>query len=400
MGDMRAQAASLQLGALRYVELASRYGAPAVQEAGNYLLEHGERITRAELAKLPAGVYEAEDSVDDDGQGNGPIQIKVRVTITADEFVADFTGTDPQTVGAINCTMPSLVAGVAVVMKAITDPEIPVNDGCFRPMRVVCPPGTVLTAQRPAPTSVYFESADIAMDVVWRALAQAVPERLGAGHFLSVCGTKLATSAPNRPDDLALLIEPQPGGWGATQDADGENGIFCAGDGETYVVPVEVAEAKYNLVVEQFALNIDDHGAGRTRGGRGCIREYRALGPTTFGSSFGRHSDTPWGIDGGRPGSSNRAEIRYQDGRVEAYGKSAGIKLQAGDVMRLVTGTGAGWGDPFERPVEKILSDVREGYVTREQAENDYGVVPTADATKVARLTGRRQSAAIVGEQS
>ncbi len=214
LGDMYAQAASLHLGERRFQELCAKYGLDVVQSSIEALLDYGERMTLLELAKLPKGVYEAEDWIDDDGIGNGPFPVRVKITITDSEFICDFTGTHPQVPGPVNCALTGLHSGVRTMLKAITSPTIPVNEGCFRPLKVICPPGTIFTAERPAAVSTYWETMNYVTDLVWKALAPIVPDRLSAGHFLSVCGIVLAGIHPDT-NELFLLVEPQAGGWGA-----------------------------------------------------------------------------------------------------------------------------------------------------------------------------------------
>ena len=376
LGDMHAQAASLRLGERRFQELCTKVGLPVVLGSIESALDHGEQLTRLELQKLPQGDYEAEGMIDDDGIGNGPFSVRVKVTISEDEFVCDFTGTHPQVPGPVNCTATGLDSGVRTIFKAITGPHIPVNDGCFRPLRVVCPPGTIFTAERPAPVSTYWETMNYATDLVWQALAPVVPERLSAGHFLSVCGVVVAGVHPEL-GELFILTEPQAGGWGAGAAKDGEQGLMCVADGETYVIPVEVAEARYGIRVEQYALDCaPDAGAGRRRGGRGCVRDYRAVADEVFlTATFGRHKFAPWGVDGGQDGSRNEVRIFHADEREVVLGKCARYRLERGECARLVTGTGGGWGDPRERSVDDVMVDVRDGYVSVEQAARDYGVV-------------------------
>jgi N-methylhydantoinase B len=386
LGDMHAQAASLRLGERRFQELCDKYGLDVVLGSIEAALEYGERLTRLELARLPKGVYEAEDMIDDDGIGNGPFPVRVKVTITDDEFVCDFTGTHPQVPGPVNCTLTGLHSGVRSIFKAITGPSIPVNEGCFRPLKVVCPPGTIFTAERPAPVSTYWETMEYVTDLVWKALAPVVPDRLPAGHFLSVCGVVVAGLHPDT-GELFLLVEPQAGGWGAGVAKDGEQGLMCVGDGETYVIPIEVAETRYGILVDQYALDPTDAGAGRHRGGRGCIRDYCAVVDEIYlTATFGRHKYVPWGVDGGAPGSRNEVRILHNDGREVVVGKCARYRLEKGEVARLVTGTGGGWGDPRERSVAEVQEDVRNGYVGLEQAERDYGVVLDPETLEVVRL--------------
>jgi N-methylhydantoinase B len=376
LGDMHAQAAALRLGERRFQELCDKYGLEVVLGSMDAMLEHGERLARLALARLPKGTFKAENLIDDDGLGNGPFRVSVAVTITEDEFICDFTGTHPQVAGPVNCTATGLHSGVRTLFMAVTDPSIPVNDGCFRPVRISCPPGTIFTAERPAPVSTYWETLNYVSDLVWKALAPSVPSRLSAGHFLSVCGSVISGRHPET-GELFLCVEAQTGGWGAGASKDGEQGLMCVADGETYVIPVEVAEGRYGVLFDEFALDTTPSaGAGRHRGGRGCIRAYRALGEEMFvTATCGRHKYPPWGVDGGQNGSPNEVRFTHADGRVVAMGKSARYRLMRGEVAAIVTGTGGGWGDPRSRPVEEVVEDVRDGYVDLEHAEHDYGVV-------------------------
>jgi N-methylhydantoinase B len=390
LGDMYAQAASLRLGERRFQELCHKYGLDVVQHSIEALLDYGERMTRLELAKLPKGVYEAEDWIDDDGIGNGPFPVCVKITITDDEFICDFTGTHPQVPGPVNCALTGLHSGVRTMLKAITSPSIPVNEGCFRPLKIICPPGTIFTAERPAAVSTYWETMNYVTDLVWKALAPIVPDRLPAGHFLSVCGVVVAGLHPDT-NDLFLLVEPQAGGWGAGVAKDGESGLMCVGDGETYVIPIEVAETRYGIIVDRYELDTRTNaGAGRHRGGFGCIRDYRAAVDLTLTATFGRHKYVPWGVAGGREGSRNEVHIFHADGREVVLGKCARYPLKRGEVARLVTGTGGGWGSPVERTVEAVIEDVRNGYVSLEHAKRDYGVELDPDTLEVVYLAPKR----------
>jgi N-methylhydantoinase B len=391
LGDMYAQAASLRLGAQRFSELCDKYGLEVVMGSIDALLDHGERMTRLELERLPKGTFEAEDFIDDDGLGNGPFPVKVKVTISDDEIICDFTGTHPQVPGPVNCTLTSVHSAVRGILKAITNPSIPANEGTFRPLEVICPPRTIFSAERPAAVSTYWETMLYVADLVWKALAPVVPEHLSAGHFLSVCGTVVAGLHPDS-GELFLLVEPQAGGWGASPGKDGESGLVCFGDGETYVIPVEIAETRYGILVDRYAFQVTDAGAGRQRGGRGLVREYRAVADeVTVTATFGRHKYLPWGVDGGRDGSRNEVRFLHEDGREVVVGKSARYLLKRGEVAQLITGTGGGWGHPLERPVEAVREDVRDGIVTFEQAKHDYGCVVNPETFEVEHLTPERR---------
>jgi len=375
LGDLNAQAAGLRMAARRFNEMCGRYGVDLVKAGIAYLLEQGERQVRLDMQKLPKGTFVAEDWIDDDGLTEAPIPIKVRVTITDEEFLADFTGSGPQAAGPVNCTRTGLMGGMRTIFKALTNPDTPVNEGCFRPLRVICPEGNVFSAVRPAPVSTYWETLLNSVDLVWKALAPHMPERMTAGHFLSVCGLILAGPHADT-GELAILVEPQAGGWGAGFDKDGESGLVCIGDGETYVIPVEVCEQKYGILVDQYALHTSDAGAGEFRGGLGLVRDYRVLGDQGMylTTTFGRFKYVPWGVDGGRGGSPNYVELIPGDGSPRRrFGKAARLHLKQGDVARLVTGSGGGWGDPRRRPREKVLRDVEGGYITAEAARTVYG---------------------------
>jgi len=378
LGDLYAQAACLEVAERRLHEMCGRFGGPAVTESMRVILDRSEQLARMTLGKIPHGVFEAADITDEDGLGNGPFGVRVRVQISPSGMVCDFTGSHPQVPGPVNCTWSGLVSGVRTVFKAITDPAVPATDGWFRPLEIICPPGTIFTAQRPAPVAAYFESADLASDLVWKALAPAFPDRLTAGSYISTCSTSLAVTHPDTGEP-ALLVEPQPGGWGANAVKDGEHGLITAGDGETYVIPVEVAEQRYGIRVERFGFDVvQGAGAGRRRGGRGLIREYRILcDEALLTVAWGRHLSPPWGVAGGCPGSRNYVQVIRADGsQVPPFGKAARFPLHRGDLVRLVTGTGGGYGDPAEREPSLVLADLRDGLITPREAAEVYGFRP------------------------
>jgi N-methylhydantoinase B len=383
LGDLTAQAACLEVAERRLLELCGRYGTGTVQAAMQTVLDRSERLAREALARIPHGVFTAEDITDGDGLGNGPFGVRVRVEISENGVTCDFTGSSPQVPGPINCTMSGLVSGVRTVFKAITDPAEPATDGWFRPLEIICPPGTIFTADRPAPVAAYFEATEMASDLVWHALAPAFPDRLPAGTFVSVCSTSLALTHPDtgRP---TLLVEPQPGGWGAGRDTDGQHGLVSVGDGETYVIPAEVAEQRYGVRVERFGFDIvPGAGAGRRRGGRGLVREYRICcdeGLLTV--AWGRHLSPPWGAEGAHDGSPNYVEV-LRDGKPlgPRFGKVSRMPVRRDDVVRLVTGTGGGYGDPRDREPELVLADLRDELITPAEAVSVYGQQLTGGAS-------------------
>ncbi len=374
LGDLYAQAAALRVGQRRVSELASDYGADPVQLAMEAILDEGELRARTALEALPEGTYFAEDEVEDDGMGTGPTPVQAAITITRDTFTVDFTGTGPSAKGSINCTRGSLMAGMRIMFTAIVAPRLAANGGMFRPLRVICPEGTIFTARRPAPTSTYWETRLVASDAVWKALAPVLPAQLTAGHYRSVCAEVIRTRHPET-GELALLVEPNPGGWGAGADKDGESGLFSMGNGETFVLAAEVAETRYDVQVQRFGFDVLPGGEGRFRGGRGLVREYLMRSEGSVTASFGRSTEGGWAVAGGRCGTPNYVEIRFADRRPPTRaGKVTRVPLARGDLIRLVTGTGGGWGDPRARPRERIVQDLRTGMISEAAARSVYGL--------------------------
>ena len=394
IGDMWAQVASLKTGDKRFVEICDRYGAELVTAAIERLLDQGEIIALKELAKLPKGVYEAEDWIDDDGVGNGPFKVMVKVTITDEKFICDFTGSHPQVPGPINASYSGLTSAVRIIFLAVTNPSQDVNDGVFRPLEIIAEKRSIFNSERPAATSTYWETMLYAADLVWKALAPVLPHRLTAGHLLSVCGYVLSGRRPDTGEDI-IICEPSTGGWGAGLGKDGENAQFCVADGETFNIPIEVTEARYGVRMSEYSLRTDGAGKGEFRGGCGAVRGYQVLGKDHFFTgTFGRHKFLPWGLSGGGSGSRNEFQIVRKDGTVAGvYGKYARFPLYEGDTVRLVTATGGGYGNPLNRPVEKVVRDVRNEYITVQQAKDDYGVIIDPLTFEVTGMTEARKKA-------
>ncbi len=403
LGDLYACAASLRVGETSFVEICRKYGVQAVRDAMQSILARGRRTAWACVQQIPYGSYYAEDWIDDDGIGEQPLHVCVRVVVDEQGFTADFTGAPPQTIGPINTTRVGLEVSCREIFKAIVAPHEPNNEGLFDPLRVVCPDGTIFTARRPAPVSIYWETGAYASELIWRALYPVASDRLPVGHSLSVCGTILSGIDGERGP--FVLVEPQAGGWGATCNRDGESGLVVAGDGETYVMPVEVCEQRYPVLVEQYRFNTGPAGAGQFRGGFGLVRDYRILcARAELTATFGRHRFPPWGYAGGASGSPNTIEIYYDSDSVDVgkptlrAGKLARCPLRRHDLVRLITGVGGGYGDPLTRDVQRVWEDVRNEFLRPEEAASVYGVVLTPDGSAVdlaattALREARRQS--------
>lgn len=384
LGDMWAQIAALRTGERRFHELCDKYGKEVVLASIDHLLDHGEQLTRKELEKLPKGTFESESYVDQDGLGNGPFKVHVKITITDEKFICDFRGSDPQVQGPVNCSYTGLASAVRTIFLAITNPSQDVNDGVFRPLEIISDSGNMVSAKRPAPVSIYWESLLAAADVIWNPLASVLPDRLTAGHLLSVCSVTLTGNHQDTKEPF-LIVEPSAGGWGAGKGQDGAPGQFCLLDGETYNVPVEVAETRYGVMIDEYSLRCDGAGAGEYIGGQGVIRAYRALSDNQSITAFyGHHQFLPWGFEGGENGSPNNIYIEKANGEIDGpYGVCTRYVLNKGDVAKLVTATGGGYGNPYNRPAEQVAMDVKNGYITVEQAKEKFGVVLDADTFEI-----------------
>jgi N-methylhydantoinase B len=248
------------------------------------------------------------------------------------------------------------------------------NAGHFRPLRLLTRPGSVFDPSPTAACSVYYEVRLRLYDLICRCLAPHLGDRLPAGGFASICGTFIGGTHPDTGRHFTI-VEPQVGGWGASAARDGNSAQFSPFHGDTFNCPAEIAEARYGLWVDQLALDVVDGGEGARRGGRGIVVDYRVRSDGCFlTAAYTRHRHPPWPQRGGRQGSPNLVEVLRADGRRETHAAVTALRVDAGDVIRIRTGTGAGFGDPRDRPRELVEEDVRNGLVTPERARAVYGV--------------------------
>lgn len=233
IGDLEAQVAGLRVAARRVEKIIEKYGIETYFDTVKYIQRTGEQIARSRLKELPKGRFRAEDFLDEGGEGDKPLPVHVEVEITDQEFKVDFRGNSPQLPCSLNNTYPGTVAAVRVVYMAMVDPHAHYNQGLVAPLKVVADEGSIFHAVRPAAVSVYWEVLTYAADLVWKALAPHAPDRLTAGHFLSVVG-EIVAGVNDKTGEGFALVEPNPGGWGAGPDKDGESGLVSFADGETF----------------------------------------------------------------------------------------------------------------------------------------------------------------------
>lgn len=374
-GDLEALAGSLRLGNKRITELIQKYGVTVVKNAMDSILAEGEKRAKARLAELPKGKFYAEDYLDEGYETKDPLKIFATTTITDEEFIVDFTGAPKAFPVSLNTTYPATLAAVAVVYMAITDPHMPFNQGLLKPLKLIVPENTIFNAKRPAAVSVYWETMTYAADLVWKALAPRIQDKLSAGHFLSVCAEIIAGIDP-RNKEYFVLVEPNPGGWGAAAEKDGESCLVSFADGETFANPVEVLEIRYPILVDRCKLNVEDgSGQGKFRGGLGMIKDYRMLcDEASFTTAINRGKIPPWGAMGGGNGTTNYVVILRDGKEMMRVNRITNFLLKKGDVVSIRSGGGGGWGNPRERDPALVKRDILNGYVTAEVARKVYGV--------------------------
>jgi N-methylhydantoinase B len=379
LGDIGAQVSAVTVGCARILDLCRSEGTAKVLAYMDHLLDYAERRTRARIAEIPDGTYAFTDYMDNDGIDlDRRVPISITVTVRGSDAVVDYAGTSPQVRGPINAPLSGAHASVYFAFRCVTDPTIPNNHGCYRPIQVVVPKGCLLNPAAGAPVAIRAHTLKRAADAVLGALVQAVPHRVPAAPAGSIsCVSFGGTREDGTRYGLSDLIA---GGGGARPGLDGIEAI------DTDVsncmnVPAEAIEMSYPLRVLHYRLRRDGGGPGRTRGGTGVDRALMATaGEIVASYRSERHYTRPWGLFGGLAAEPWQTLVQKTDGHIESVPSKARLLLKAGDVLRVLTGGGGGYGDPFERPVGAVLADVLDEKISCAAALERYGVVIRDDA--------------------
>ncbi len=370
MGDIKAQLAALNVGERRIKELARRYGVKAVLEAREDILSYSERYARRRIAESGArGSDEATDYLE--LSSGGEAVIKVKVTLGDGWVEADFTGTSRQVDEPLNAVYGVTVAATTFALKAVLDPEMPVNEGFFRAVSIRAPAGSIVNPTPPAPVGGgNTETSQRIADVVFRALSKAFPGRVPAAS----CGTMTNVMVGGYSEEHGYwaFYETVACGQGARPGMDGVDRVHTNMT-NTLNTPIEVMEAEYPVLFLKYELRSDSGGPGRWRGGLGVTRAFKLLKGTAVATILAeRCNRRPWGLKGGREGAPAEHLLVRGDGSVERLGCKSTVQLRAGDSLFINTPGGGGYGDPCLRDMELILRDVQEGKVSLESAERDY----------------------------
>ena len=398
-GDFRAQIASNNTGIRRMTALLDRVGPETVERYIDELIEYTDRRTKSELAKLPRGVFASEGVLDSDGYSDEPVHLKVSVAIDDDGLRFDFTGSDEQRAAPVNSTYAQTHSGVAFVLKCLIDPDVPVNAGFYRNVRMVAPAGTVVNCTAPAPVVGGWETQLRLTEVMLKALADAIPEKMPAGTEGMICHAGFGGFDPYRNETYCFL-ETIAGGFGARATSDGPDAVQPHGK-NTANAPIEETELNYPVRITRYELVENSEGPGRHRGGLGLRRDY--LFPdhqASFTILADRERWGPHGLFGGHSGERAHYVLNPDSDATQLPSKVT-VQLNGNDVVSYRTCGGGGYGSPEERDPEDVLRDVKDGRVTSDRARDIYRVAidtekwtVDVDATSTLRsvVLGHRES--------
>jgi N-methylhydantoinase B len=383
--DIQAQYAGTFVGDQRIKSVAARYGVAALRDAMRRSLDHSEALIREAIRAIPDGVYEAEDAAENvqtlTGPGR-PVPLKVKITISGSDIEFDYAGCGPQVRGGINCTLAVTCNSTWFTVKALTDISIPINQGCYRPVKIHAPAGTIVNCTYPASVvSGNTETSPRVIDLLLKALSKAVPARIVGQSNCAACSGVFGGPDPEADRvrrtgrSYVSMVEPHGGGMGARATRDGVNGIRVY-VGNAGALPVEFIEQSMPLTVQEWALVQDSGGAGQFRGGLTARRTYRVeFDEATFTVAGERGQIAPEGYFGGRAGGLFECTIESADGSKRSVpAKGASEIVRRGDVVRLQPAGSGGYGDPRRRAPEAVRRDVLDGYISERAAREIYGI--------------------------
>jgi N-methylhydantoinase B len=373
-GDFRAQTAANRLGAQRIEALATQHGGAVLTQYLEELLRYTERRTRAAFAEFPDGRFAADMLMDGDGVTDQPVKLAATVTIERGRLSVDLTGCDEQRKSPTNATSSQTYSGVVYVLKCLIDPDIPVNDGFYRLIDIRSRPGSVVHAQHPAAVAAGWEIAMQLCDLLFKALAGALPDRVVAGTKGCVCNIAFGGMNPGT-GEYFTYYETIAGGYGATLTTDGMDAVQAHFQ-NTENAPIEETEANYPVRILRYALIEDSEGGGRHRGGLGVRRDYTFPGhEPSFSILSDKARYAPWGLFGGGAARPAKYILNPETAEARELPSKITFQLGPGDVVSVQTPGGGGTEAPWERDAARVAADVSQGKISPERARTIYGVV-------------------------
>lgn len=381
MGDLRAQIAANNTGISRVVELVENYRTETLLEAMVEIMNYSERRMRAAIAEMPRGTFEASDYMED-VPGIGLAEIKVKVTIDGNGVAFDYTGTCPQVEAPINAPLGVTIAGIYYTLITVTDPTIPVNDGCFRPITLHIPEATITNPRRPAPVAGgNVETSQRNVDVLMKAFAQITPGHVPAAGLGTM--SNISVGGIRTDGTPWTFYETIGGGSGARPNSDGVDGVHVNMT-NTMNTPIESLEAYLPMYFLSYSLRPDTGGPGKFRGGCGIERSWVLTAPkATLSILAERTIIAPWGLNGGKPGGLGKYMLLKRNGESITLPSKCTVRIYEGDTLIIHTPGGGGYGDPKMRDRKRVLRDVENGLVSPEAARREYSVEFSSEIVSV-----------------
>jgi N-methylhydantoinase B len=372
LGDLRAQIACCRTGEERLEQICRKYGGARFQEAVQIIWDQTDKLVRESVRAIPDGTYEASSFLDNDGRDfSRTVPIKIKIEVHGDELTIDYSEVSDQVPGFINCGSSGGMAAARVAFKALTSPGREVNEGSFCALKVILPPGKLLSARRPAPIGGWSLSLPTVLDTIFCALAPALPERVPAAHKGDMGGYAIFGTNP-KTGRRYVCQNIMGGGWGGRPFEDGASASVSMCQGDVKNTPIELQELYYPLMYECHALRTDSGGAGKFRGGIGVEVKVRPLHDFYLSRNTDRIKCPPWGLHGAGQGAVNETLIERQGKREVLPGKFSHLLVKPGETVTFLTAGGGGYGNPSQRDPASVQCDVVLGYVSETAARESY----------------------------
>ncbi len=372
LGDLRAQIACCRTGEERLEQLCRRYGRARFQEAVWAIWDQTDKLVRDAVRAIPDGSYESASYLDDDGRDfSKTVPIKVKVEVRGDELTIDFSEVSGQVSGFINCGRSGGMAAARVAFKALTSPQREVNEGSFLALKVILPPGKLLSAKRPAPIGGWSLSLPTVLDTIFHALAPALPDRVPAAHKGDMGGYAIFGADP-RTGRRYVCQNIIGGGWGGRPFEDGASSAVSICQGDVKNTPIELQELYYPLLYLCHKFRMDSGGTGQFRGGVGVEVMVTPLQEMLLSRNTDRLQCAPWGLRGGGEGATNQTSIQRNGKEETLPGKFSHLLVKPGETVTILTAGGGGYGEPAKRDAASVRRDVALGYVSEQQAAQFY----------------------------
>lgn len=369
VGDFNAMVSSIRTGERRMKEVLRKFGRDVVDQSIDRILMSAEKATLKSLSQLPKGTWSASDIIDDDGISSESIKIKVAITIEDDKFIVDFAGSAGTQKGPVNMPFGTTLAMCKVVLKALTTPNEPSNAGHSRVLEVRAEPGNLFHAVYPAPTFTLWTGI-VALELLFKALALAIPDRLSASSGGDVPGFMMLGNHPDTGKFFALSNNDSIG-WGASSTNDGSSGLIHLSESICRNTPIEVLEPNTAMFFEKVELRTDSGGAGKYRGGLGLTRDIKFVSEGEFLTVMKKSKSRPWALNGGYEPEANTI-VAFPGTDNEMRMSTKRVTVKKGDRIIVATAGGGGYGDPKERDRKAVAQDVLDGFVSSEMARELY----------------------------